>query len=306
MGSLMIPLRLNVQAMAKSFPDFLIVGAAKCGSSMLHATLAHHPQLCVSSISEPGFFAGDNPKIRSLEEYRAKYFSPLPDQICGEASTNNLYVPSACNAIRVSSPEAKIVVLVRRPWDAVFAWYHQLRRYRDDLPEFTDLVQSQIRQGRVVDTAPPRLLFDLDRYVYTPQVFRFVNAFGRDRVCVVSFHDLISQAGATIYKITEFLGVAPLDLPHQPPVVNPHMESGSQLARAVLAWVNGVPNTPFLQTLLTPKLRATVRRFLMSSVYRPAPKPPFPEQVLPVLKEYYAADLRAVASEFGVVLSDGG
>lgn len=306
MVSLTVPLRLNLRAMAKSFPDFLIVGAAKCGSSMLHATLAQHPQLCVSSISEPGFFAGDNPKIRSLEEYRSKCFSPLPDQLCGEASTNNLYVPAACDAIRVSSPEAKIVVLVRRPWDAVFAWYHQLRRYRDDLPEFTDLVQSQIRQGRVVDTAPLRLLFDLDRYVYTPQVLRFVNAFGGDRVCVVSFHDLVSQAGKTVCGITEFLGVAPLELPHRPQVVNPHMESSSQLARSVLAWVNGVPNTPFLQTLLNPKLRATVRRFLMSSVYRPAPKPPFPERALPVLKEYYAADLRALASEFGVVLSDGG
>ena len=41
------------------FPDFLLVGAPKCGTSALHAALARHPQLFLSEPKEPKFFLTD-------------------------------------------------------------------------------------------------------------------------------------------------------------------------------------------------------------------------------------------------------
>lgn len=290
--------------MAESFPHFLIVGAAKCGTSTLYSILSQHPQLCVSSISEPGFFAGDNPKAQSIQEYRSKYFSPLPGQLCGEASTNNLYVPAACESIRASAPNAKIIILVRRPWDAIFSWYHQVRRYRSDVPKFENLVWAQIKNRHIVDSAPALILFDLDRYIYAPQINRFVEAFGRDSVCVVSFHDLIANAQAAVRQVTEVLRVDSLEVPQQPSVVNAHMEVGNSGARALLRFLNRMPDNKPLQTLISPGVRAQVRRLLGAVAWRPTPKPPFPKQILSALKEYYAADLQVLASDFGVVLAD--
>lgn len=290
--------------MVENFPHFLIAGAAKCGTSTLYSILAQHPRICVSSISEPGFFAGDNPKTQTIQQYRTKYFSPLPGQLCGEASTNNLYVPAACESIRVSAPNAKIIILVRRPWDAIFSWYHQVCRYRNNLPEFQHLARSQIKERRIVDKAPSRILFDLDRYSYVPQIERFVEAFGRDRVCVVSFHDLITRAQVVVGQVTEFLRVDSLEVPQKPHVVNPHMEAGNRGARVLLQFLNGIPDSKLLQTLIPLSLRTQVRCLLSAVVWRPTPKPPFPEQILPALKEYYAADVEVLANDFGVVLTD--
>ena len=47
--------------MAGRLPDFLLLGAPKCGTSALHATLAGHPQLYLSEPKEPKFFLTDGP-----------------------------------------------------------------------------------------------------------------------------------------------------------------------------------------------------------------------------------------------------
>ena len=40
-------------------PDFLLLGAPKCGTSALHAALARHPGLFLSEPKEPKFFLAD-------------------------------------------------------------------------------------------------------------------------------------------------------------------------------------------------------------------------------------------------------
>ncbi|MDQ1697372.1 MAG: hypothetical protein QOJ03_2725, partial [Frankiaceae bacterium] len=37
-------------------PNFLILGAARCGTTSLHYYLAEHPDVCMSTIKEPNFF----------------------------------------------------------------------------------------------------------------------------------------------------------------------------------------------------------------------------------------------------------
>jgi hypothetical protein len=41
-------------------PNFLIIGAPKCGTTALYAVLARHPQIYMSQRKEPFFFAFEN------------------------------------------------------------------------------------------------------------------------------------------------------------------------------------------------------------------------------------------------------
>ena len=47
-----------------SLPDFFIIGAPKSGTTALHAALADHPQLFLSSVKEPKYFLCDGPPPR--------------------------------------------------------------------------------------------------------------------------------------------------------------------------------------------------------------------------------------------------
>lgn len=44
---------------AMPLPNFLIIGPPKCGTTALYATLARHPQVFMSPVKEPYFFAFD-------------------------------------------------------------------------------------------------------------------------------------------------------------------------------------------------------------------------------------------------------
>ena len=53
----------------KPAPDFVIVGGPKCGTTALFATLRQHPQLALSKIKEPRFFASDYPGRRDRTDW---------------------------------------------------------------------------------------------------------------------------------------------------------------------------------------------------------------------------------------------
>ena len=47
-----------------AWPDFLIAGVPKAGTSALHAALVRHPQLFLPAVKEPKFFLTDGPPPR--------------------------------------------------------------------------------------------------------------------------------------------------------------------------------------------------------------------------------------------------
>ena len=57
-------------------PNFFIVGAPKCGTTALYEYLRPHPNVFMSPVKEPHFFAtdlGEYPFVRTWEEYTALF-----------------------------------------------------------------------------------------------------------------------------------------------------------------------------------------------------------------------------------------
>lgn len=55
-------------------PDFFIVGAPRCGTTALYTYLRDHPEIFMSPIKEPDFFAdflGEQRRVRTWPEYLA-------------------------------------------------------------------------------------------------------------------------------------------------------------------------------------------------------------------------------------------
>ena len=67
-------------------PDFIIVGAQKCGTTTLHYSLTKHPEIFMSNPKELNFFQEDENYSRGIEWY-SSFFGKCPlDLISGEAS----------------------------------------------------------------------------------------------------------------------------------------------------------------------------------------------------------------------------
>src|SRR5208283_2428313 len=93
-------------------PDFAIIGAPKCGTSSLHATVEQHPDICMSYVKEPHFFAFDLPGCRDVADadaYRRLFRLRRPGQLRGETSVFYLYSSHAVPAMLRQNPKIKII-----------------------------------------------------------------------------------------------------------------------------------------------------------------------------------------------------
>src|SRR5690606_39103208 len=102
--------------------DFLIVGAAKSGSTSLYRDLLRNPAIVFPAGKEPEGLAFDAVLTAAgLAAYAAPFAraQPAPEQFAGDASQRYTIRPHydrcAERALRVLGPQARIIYIVRNP-----------------------------------------------------------------------------------------------------------------------------------------------------------------------------------------------
>ena len=108
-----------------SLPNLIIPGAAKSGTSTLHAALAEHPQVFMSQKKEPHFFAR-SPSESGLASYLSLFEGTGEYPVRGESSTSYMVVPEAPRQIRKVLKDPKIIFIVRNPVAWAFSHYRWL------------------------------------------------------------------------------------------------------------------------------------------------------------------------------------
>ncbi len=198
-------------------PHFFIVGAFKSGTTALYEYLRRHPQVFMPFHKEPNFFGDDLTRHYgrlSMADYLALFRHAQPGQRVGEASTWYLYSSSAAREIAEFSPAAQIIVLLRNPVDVMYAQHSQLLfRADENLTDFQTALEAEPgrRRGEQLPPPPvrPETLFYRHSVDFAEQIERYVQVFGRRRVHVALFDDLVADTAATYRSVLEFLGVDP-------------------------------------------------------------------------------------------------
>lgn len=217
---------------AGRLPDFLLVGAPKCGTSALHAALARHPALHLSTPKEPKFFLTDGPPPSSgggpgdvptwaehvwrRADYEALFAGAPSGALCGESTVFYLYDRAAHRRIRALLPDVRLVAVLRDPAERAHSNWAHLRGAGLE-PEADFAVALDREPGRIAAgwahfwhyTAQGR---------YGEQLEDLFGLFPREQVLLVRYRDLRDSAAATADRVCRFLGVADglLDVPrHQ-------------------------------------------------------------------------------------------
>ena len=198
-------------------PDVFIVGAFKAGTTTLYEYLGAHPQVFMSVPKEPMYFGADlTPRYRRMTEaeYLELFREADAGQHAGEASPWYLYSTTAAAEIRAFSPDAKPIVMLRNPVDVMYAQHSQLVfNRREDLADFRAALEAEDdrRAGRRLPPGPINVenLFYRHSVRFAEQLRRYFDVFGRERVHVIVFDDLVSDPRAVYRSTLEFIGVDP-------------------------------------------------------------------------------------------------
>lgn len=139
-----------------TLPNFLIIGAAKAGTSSLHYYLSQHPQIFMPFLKEPMFFALENEElnfqnpdqginysaITNIEDYQ-KLFEGATEIAVGEVSPIYLYSEKAASRINYYIPTAKLIVVLRNPVDRAFSCYTHLLREDYETLSFSNSLKEE-------------------------------------------------------------------------------------------------------------------------------------------------------------------
>jgi uncharacterized protein with GYD domain len=119
-------------------PNFVILGAPKCGTTALSEYLREHPRVFVSRPKEPHYFCDDwdyyyAPGERTQEHYLHLFDDATDDHLAiGEASVWYLYSTTAARNIAAFDPAMRVIVMVRNPVELVPSLHSQLRYMLDE------------------------------------------------------------------------------------------------------------------------------------------------------------------------------
>lgn len=194
-------------------PNFFIVGAAKSGTTSLHGYLRWHPEVFLPDRKEPHFFVDFPTKgINDRGEYERLFEGGRNAKAIGDASTGYLYAEESPRRIHSMIPGARIIILLRNPVDMAYSlWHHNVRHGNEDLSFEEALAAEPLRRAE-----PGRLLarhrwpynhYYVARALYYPQVKRYVDTFGMDRLFVRRFEDMKKDPSGLVGAVERFLGI---------------------------------------------------------------------------------------------------
>jgi len=206
-------------------PDFLIIGAAKCGTSSLYSYLTPHS--CVAPALRKEIYFFDRTFRRSLAWYRAffptaleKYYSKQMHKkvlITGESTPSYIFHPHAPKRIFETIPGVKLIVLLRNPVDRAYSFYHQQFKRGIDTLSFEEAIERE--EERLRGELGKMLNDDgyfsfnrqnysyLSRGIYVEQLENWIGLFPREQFLILTSEHLFADPSRNFGRVIEFLNL---------------------------------------------------------------------------------------------------
>jgi len=202
---------------AGALPNLIVIGAQKCGTSVLHYYLSLHPEVSMSKPKELNFFIEERNWPRGVDWYKAQFDADA--RIRGEASPNYTAFPQHQGVPeRMASvvPDAKLIYMIRDPLERIAAhWVHNYAKRRE--------------KGSLAETLTHPNTSYVTRSLYAMQLERFLEHYPKERVLVFQQSELRFKRMETLHRIFEFLEVEP-DFDHPRFEQERHQTSGKTRA----------------------------------------------------------------------------
>ncbi|MEB3359769.1 MAG: tetratricopeptide repeat protein [Synechococcales bacterium] len=193
-------------------PDFLIIGAAKCGTSSLYSYLKRHPQILLPCKKELSFFTTNFDY--GIAWYLAQFptVCDRPDLLTGEADPNYIYTSHVAERVARLFPQTKLIILLRNPVDRACSWYYHMVRTGFETRPFSEVIEIELARCRASSTMELTCQGSyLAGGIYWPKIRRWQALFPKDQIQILRSETLFANPGKTTQQAVEFLGLSPQD-----------------------------------------------------------------------------------------------
>ncbi len=199
----------------REYPDFIIIGAMKAGTTSLFSYLNQHYQLKSSVVKEVHYFDSPNYKETNHHWYRARFPIVSNGIKTFEASPRYLLNPDVPERIHKTIPGVKLIAILRNPVErAISHYYHMKTGGREKL----NLMEALEAEEERLEYAHKNRDYLDERYVsfsyklrghYAEQLEAYYQYFSKDQLLILNTKQLREDVHGTLKKIYDFVGVDP-------------------------------------------------------------------------------------------------
>ena len=292
-------------------PNFLVIGAPKCGTTSLHHYLSQHPEVYVPQRKELHYFSyaymqrfaagpGDAyvlaPLCATRQAYEKHYERVGRQRAVGDISPSYLYYAEVSERIKAELGKPKIVVVLRDPIDKAFSQYmHLVRDNRERLTFYDALMaeEQRIREGWAA------LWRYAESSLYADKLKHYLDVFGIDHVKILLFEDLTRDPQLVMRELFDFLCVDQHFCPDTSKIHNKSGQPRSKKLATFLAQPNVV--TTVAKSLVPESIRTPIRVALLS--LNTGAKGQIDNKSRAYLREFFAADVSQIETILGKKLA---
>jgi len=269
-------------------PSFIVIGAAKSGTTSLCALLQEHPDVFFTRPKEPHYFQ----RITDFESRRAWYESLFAGkqgyEAAGEGSTSyshpnfiKLVVPRLATTV----PDCRLIYMVRQP----------IRRLESDW-------KMRTLEGRIdkpIAEAVERHVSLLTIGMYWSHLSMYRQYFSDDQILVVFLEDFARNPKPVLKRVFRHIGVDDQFVPDEPTRARNTIED-RQVSTRVERLQQRMPGVRLARRFLPGQLQTIAKSVLLRGV-RPAPQPEWNPSALAEVSSLLREDSQELLAHCGKV-----
>jgi hypothetical protein len=201
-------------------PNFLIIGAARSGTTTLVHYLNLHPHIFFPETEhEPKFFSREPEYEKGVTYYLHTYFSSADKyQAVGEKSTEYMESSRVAERIYRFNPHIKLIVILRNPVERMLSnyWWSvsnglETRNINEAIKtEFETYLQHPEPVSQIFAARPHAYV---DRSVYYDNLLPFYRFFAKEQITCLLFEEFFENQQQGLKKLFTSLGVECIDVP---------------------------------------------------------------------------------------------
>lgn len=179
-------------------PTFMVIGAAKCGTTSLCALLERHPDVFLTRPKEPKYFSRIATYEQGWDWYLSLFEGSERYAARGEGSTTytgpariDMVVPR----LHATVPNCRLIYMVRHPIQRLESHWKMLRRSGQGLANI----------NRNVEDLPPLSMWGM----YWRWFCAYRLLFRDDQILIVFFEDFVRDPESIMARVYEHIGVDP-------------------------------------------------------------------------------------------------
>lgn len=263
-------------------PNYLIVGAPKCGTSSLARWLEEHPDVYMVPEKELHFFTA---YWDQGAEWYERCFAPTGERAVGEASPTYLANHVAHERMAQLVPGAKLIAMLRNPVDRAYSHYWHWHDRKGEKRSFEEVIEPELGGEDGIYLAPGR---------YAEHLEALRQHFADEQLQLVIFDDLAANPVEVFQSTCRFLGVDHSVVPEKVgSVVNSYMYYYPRWLWSMFVRVR-------IGEFLPGRVGAAIYRKMVRTA---DPYPPMDSATRDKLVDYFSEPNRALSTMIGRDLS---